>query len=105
MTEHAEPTTRHVVLHTPGPGWDADSPPFDQPGVSEHVAYLEDLARRKKIEMSGPFLKDGVGGMILLATNVSAEEAEQIGTNDPGVKSGLIRYEVRPWLITIRGAE
>lgn len=101
MTTQSGPITRHIILHSPGPAWDRDRPVTEQPGVPEHVAYLQELARRKKIDISGPFLKDGTGGMILLAAEIGADEAERIGAEDPGVKTGLIRYEVRPWLITI----
>lgn len=104
MTEPSGLATRYVVLHIPGPSWNPDCPPTEQPGVMDHFAYLQGVAQQGKIEMSGPFLREGAGGMILLADGIGADEAERIGTEDPGVKSGLIRYEVRPWMITIRGS-
>lgn len=51
--------------------------------------------RRGRLALGGPFLDDS-GGM-MVAVPVAAE--------DPAVKSGLLRYTVRPWLVAMTGGE
>ena len=46
--------------------------------------------------MGGPFL-DGEGGMAVLEVS-SAEEAQKLAKEDPGVVSGVLDPEIHPWL-------
>jgi uncharacterized protein YciI len=96
------PPVRYIILHTPGPAWVQGLDPTQQPGVPEHSAYLARLFKEGKIDTSGPFLKAGAGGMALTTLGVTEAEAERIGREDPGVKCGLINFEVRPWLTVFR---
>lgn len=96
------PPLRYVIMHIPGPAWVQGLDPTQQKGVAEHSAYISRLFSEGKIEASGPFLKDNAGGMILTAAGIDAAEAERMGTDDPAIRTGLIRYEVRPWLTVFR---
>jgi uncharacterized protein YciI len=100
----ASPPVRYIILHVPGRGWKHGVPPTEQVGVAEHGAYLAGLFRAGKIEISGPFLKENAGGMVLTAAGVTPEEADRMGRDDPAFTSGLIDYEVRPWLTVFRSA-
>lgn len=73
---------------------------MEQAGVMDHAGYLAELAAHGKLMLGGPFLDD-TGGMVLLAVE-SEEEALRIAAEDPGVISGLLRVEVRPWLPAVR---
>ena len=96
-------TVRLIIFHVPGRAWDRSVEPASQAGVMDHVSYLQKLKGDGLIEYSGPFLKEGAGGMILTASGVTAEQAQAMGDHDPAVKSGLITFEVREWMITIGG--
>jgi uncharacterized protein YciI len=51
-----------------------------------------------KLELGGPFLLPDAGGMMVATKEVSQEELEAFAASDPAVRSGLLVYEVRPWL-------
>lgn len=90
-----------MIFHNPGPAWNAAMSPLDQTGVMEHVAYLRQLADKGTLQASGPFIAGGNGGMILTRLGTTEEEAAAIGREDPGVRSGLITFEVKAWMVTI----
>lgn len=102
MPPISDANVRIIILHVPGLKWDSSIPPMDQAGISAHFVYLQQIGRDGQIEYAGPFLKEGQGGMILASEGVTLAEAQAIGENDPAVLSGLIRFEVREWLLTIR---
>jgi uncharacterized protein YciI len=93
---------RYVVFHLPGPAWRKDLTPFEQPGVAEHFSYVQAAFEDGRIELAGPFLVDGAGGMVITSKDTTEAEAIRLGGEDPGVRSGLIRAEVRPWMTTLR---
>lgn len=93
---------RHVIVHTPGPAWVAGKSPFDQPGIQEHVAHYRQLQQQGKLALGGPFLDAAAGGMMISEAGLSVREISEFAQADPAVKSGLLRAEVRPWLIGMR---
>ena len=56
------------------------------------------LVEQGKLELGGPFLLQDAGGMMVATKEVSQEELEIFAATDPAVQSGLLLYEVRPWL-------
>ncbi len=98
----AEGAPCFVVFHVPGPRWVPKRHPLQQPGVNEHFAYLAGAFESGKILMGGPFLAEDAGGMMILNTEISENEARTLAAEDPGVASGLIRAEVRPWMVTLK---
>ncbi len=51
-----------------------------------------------KLELGGPFLVPDVGGMMVTTKEITQEEIEFFASNDPAIKSGLLIYEIRPWM-------
>jgi len=39
-----------------------------------------------------------VGGMMVATKEITQEEIEVFASNDPAIKSGLLIYEIRPWM-------
>jgi uncharacterized protein YciI len=97
MTNPTTPPIRHVVIHTPGPTWLYGVDFRQQPGVGDHVQHYFQLYEQGKLEIGGPFLIPDAGGMMVTTKSVSREEIEAFAADDPAVKSGLLKYEVRPW--------
>ena len=93
---------RHVVLHSPGPAWKAGKNLFEQVGVREHVDHYHKLLAEGKLEMGGPHLDERGGGMMIPSAGVDEEELRRFAAEDPAVRSGLLRVEVRPWLVGMR---
>ena len=88
-----------VLFHSPGPRWDHTVGFMEQPGVTDHVAFMRSLTARGLMVLGGPF-DDGdatapVGMAVITAPDISA--AERIALEDRSVASGLIRVSVRPW--------
>jgi uncharacterized protein YciI len=92
---------RYVIFHRPGPGWVPRRHVLEQPGVGEHFGYLAAACKAGKIDMAGPFLVDGGGGMIIMSSASTAVEAQRLVEEDPGIRSGLILAEICEWLITL----
>jgi len=90
---------RFVVLHMPGPSWQAGKTLLEQPGVMNHVGHYRKLREAGKLAMGGPHVDERGGGMMIPAAGVPQAEIEAFAAEDPAVKSGLLRYEVRPWLV------
>ena len=93
---------RYVVLHNPGPQWDKAKGPFEQPGLQEHINHYRKLLQDGKLELGGPFMDSAAGGMMIPAAGLGEDEIREFAQDDPAVRSGLLRAEVRPWLIGMR---
>ena len=90
---------RFVVFHTPGPQWLAGKTLFDQPGVMEHVGHYRKLLEAGKLALGGPHLDATGGGLMISAAGATEAEISAFAAEDPAVKSGVLLFEVRPWLI------
>jgi uncharacterized protein YciI len=91
-----------VVVHSPGPAWKAGVPAFEQEGLQLHVAHYAELLKQGKLVMGGPFLDAKSGGMMIAEAGVTEQELRAFAADDPAVKSGLLAFEVRPWLAGLR---
>jgi uncharacterized protein YciI len=89
---------RYVVFHRPGPKWQPGIDFREQAGVGEHVQHYLKLHKQGKLELGGPFLTQDAGGMMVATKDVSQAELDAFAAADPAVRSGLLTYEVRPWL-------
>ena len=98
MSNAGSPSIRYVVFHTPGPRWQPGVDFREQDGVRDHVQYYLQFYEQGKLELGGPFLLQDAGGMMVSTKDVSQEELEGFAAADPAVQSGLLLYEVRPWL-------
>lgn len=90
---------RFVVFHMPGPAWQAGRTLFEQPGVMDHVAHYRTLLAAGKLALGGPHLDERGGGMMIPAAGVGQAELEAFAAQDPAVRSGVLRFEIRPWLV------
>ena len=98
MAEQPARPIRYVVIHKPGPKWQHGVDFRQQEGVGEHVQHYLKLYEQGKLELGGPFLIADMGGMMVATKYVTQEEIEAFAAADPAVKSGLLIYEVRPWM-------
>ena len=94
--------SQYVVFHLPGPAWRPGLPLFEQEGVRLHVAHYATWRDQGKLVMGGPFLDAASGGMMIAAQSVEEEELRAFAAADPAVASGLLAFEVRPWLVGMR---
>ena len=97
IDQHARPI-RYVVIHKPGPHWQYGIDYREQEGVNEHVQHYLKLHEQGRLELGGPFLVPDMGGMMVTTKYVSEEEIGAFAATDPAIKSGLLIYEVRPWM-------
>jgi|TARA_R100000005_G_scaffold68544_1_gene36441 uncharacterized protein YciI len=94
---------RYVVFHLPGPNWQAGKSLLEQPGVMEHVGHYKKFLEAGKLSMGGPHLDERGGGMMIPAAGAGLAEIEAFAAEDPAVKSGLLRFEVRAWVVGMSG--
>jgi len=93
---------RYVVVHSPGPAWKQGAPMFEQPGVQDHIDHYRKMYAEGKLVLGGPFLDGGAGGMMIPEAGLSEAEIRAFAEADPAVKSGLLKAEVRPWMIGMK---
>jgi uncharacterized protein YciI len=98
MSNAIQRAVRYVVFHKPGPQWQYGVDFREQSGVDEHVQHYLKFHQQGKLELGGPFLLQDAGGMMVATKDVSQEELESFAASDPAVRSGLLLYEVCPWL-------
>jgi uncharacterized protein YciI len=98
MNNQSAHPIRYVILHKPGVKWKYGVDYREQDGVSEHVQHYLKLYEQGKLELGGPFLLPDIGGMMVTTKDVSQEEIEAFAAVDPAVQSGLLIYEIRPWM-------
>ena len=96
-TQPARPI-RFVVLHMPGPKWQSGVDYREQEGVGEHVQHYLKFHQQGKLQLGGPFLLPDAGGMMITTKEVTYEEIDAFAAEDPAVQSGLLIYEIRPWM-------
>lgn len=89
---------RYVVFHSPGPKWEYGVDFRKQKDVGQHVQHYLKFHELGKLELGGPFLLQDAGGMMVAIRDVSQAELEAFAASDTAVQSGLLVYEVRPWL-------
>lgn len=75
---------RYVIFHRPGPKWQNGIDFREQDSVGQNVQHYLQLHEQGKLELGGPFLLQ--------------DELEAFAASDPAVQSGLLVYEIRPWL-------
>jgi uncharacterized protein YciI len=99
MTEHQppRPSIRYVVIHMPGPAWQSGVDFREQPGVADHVEHYRLLHDKGLLELGGPFIGPDAGGMMVSVSGLSRLSVEDFAGDDPAVRSGLLRYEIRQW--------
>ena len=101
MTDQPTRPIRFVVIHKPGPKWQHGVDFRQQKRVGEHVQHYLKLHEQGKLQLGGPFLIPDIGGMMVTTKDVSQEEIETFAAADPAVQSGLLIYEIRPWMIAM----
>lgn len=103
QTERPARDVRFVIVHTPGPAWVAGKSFFEQPGLQAHVEHYRKLQEQGRLVLGGPFLDTAGGGMMVPAPGLSQQELDDFAQADPAVRSRLLKAEVRPWLIGMKG--
>ena len=98
MSNPAARPVRYVVFRRPGPKWKAGIDFREQQGVEQHVQHYFKFHEQGKLELDGPFLMQDAGGMTVATKQVSQEDLEAFAAADPAVLSGLLVFEIRPWL-------
>jgi len=66
--------------------------------MQPHIEYLKELYTRGKLIITGPFLDEKRGGMFVIDVE-SEEELMDIVNNDPAIKNGFAKSEIRPYKI------
>jgi uncharacterized protein YciI len=93
---------RFVVIHKPGPNWKPGIPALEQAGLQQHVEHFRKLLDAGQLAMGGPFMDDASGGMMIPEPSISEEEMRNFANEDPTAKSGLLKFEIRPWLSALQ---
>lgn len=91
-----------VVIHSPGPAWETGLPLTQQVGIQEHRAHYAQLLAQGHLQMGGPFVDGAGGGMMICKPGVDEDLLRTHALADPAVESGLLQFEIRPWIIGLK---
>ena len=99
-----------VAFHSPGQKWVEGTPYNEQAEFPKHVAYINGLHDQGKIVLSGPFMDEpgglagklADGGMAILKA-ADLKEATKLGTDDPTVRSGMLKVELKTFRVPFHG--
>ena len=78
-----------------------DRPELDSAKSAEiqaaHLAYMSQNAEDGVLMIAGPFGDDGDMRGVVIYDVATKAEADSIISNDPAVKAGRLRIDVKPW--------
>jgi len=101
--EWQEPPTQFAIVFSPGLKWPVEGGvEFSNPNVQAHAGYWKSQAAL--IEKGGPFA-GRQGGMILLKSGISLEDAQKLATQDPAVQSQFFNVDVQTWMLFFNNVE
>jgi uncharacterized protein YciI len=92
----------YVLIHRPGPGWQAGVDFTEQDGIMDHIRFMRRMDDERRMLLGGPFDDEWVGnettpvGMAIIQAG-SDEEAQAMADSDASVQSGLLSVTVRAW--------
>jgi uncharacterized protein YciI len=96
-----------AVIREAGPTWTDGKGITEQPGVSDHAAFMNTLADEGFVVVAGPLAGSEHGRLrVLLITNADSEaEIHRRLADDPWAATGQLRtVSIEPWKILV-GAE
>jgi len=92
-----------VLIHRPGPRWQAGAPFPEPSGIMDHITFMRRLDEDHRLILGGPFDDEWTGssnstpvGMAIIEAE-GMEEAQALAASDESVKAGLLTVTVRPW--------
>jgi len=91
-----------VVFHSPGPSWEPGLPLMQQLGIQEHRAHYARWLAEGKLQLGGPFADSTGGGMMICKPDIDEDALRMHALADPAVESGLLQFEIRPWVPALR---
>lgn len=95
------PDTCLVIFHSPGPAWEPGLPLVQQTGVAAHRAHFAQLLEQGLLLRGGPFVDAPGGGMMVCRPGADLSLLQAHAQADPAVASGLLVFEIRPWLVAL----
>jgi len=96
---------RHFIIRytPPRPTFLTDSTPEENASVERHFVYLQDLLAKDILVMAGR-TDDATYGIGVLKAESEAS-AQKILANDPAVKEGVFKGELKPFRLALFGNE
>ena len=95
-----------AVQREAGPAWLDGKGAFDQPGVNDHAAFMNELAAEGLVRFAGP-LAGTEAGRIRVLLIAEAESDAEVGARlsaDPWEQSGWIATTaIEPWVLLVGG--
>jgi uncharacterized protein YciI len=86
-----------AVLYKPGPTWDFSRHFHEQENIGDHGAFLAGQHEAGLLLFGGPF-SDDAGGLSVFQSE-SIQQLEAILKADRSVSSGLLIYEIHPYIL------
>jgi uncharacterized protein YciI len=93
-----------AVTREAGPGWTAGRGSFDQPGASDHAAFMNTLAKEGLVLFAGPLggTEQGRIRVLLIAEAQDEAEVHRRLRDDPwAINQRLVTTGVEPWTLLI----
>jgi uncharacterized protein YciI len=89
-------TTYYMAFLHRGPNTDMPKDEAEKVQAA-HLAHIGRMAASGKLILAGPFMDQGDPRGIFVFKVDTMEEAKAMSADDPAVKAGRLRVEIRPW--------
>ena len=89
-----------IVIFSPGPQWNHEISPRDQPGMKEHSANLQKLRKDGMIAVGARYSDKG---MVVIKGD-SLDAVKNLFADDPMVKENVFMMEVYEWKPFYKGS-
>lgn len=88
----------YIGIVLKGETWSPDTTPEIEELHQNHLKYIEQMFVDGKLIIAGPFVnKDDKRGILIFNTE-TFEEAIELANNDPAVKAGRLKVDMREWM-------
>lgn len=92
MNDSIQEENYFILHYTPGPAWECDKPPNEQPFFAEHSRFLASLRSSGRANIGGRYSDKG---MIIFSAQDRAQ-ADSLLSTDPSVTHGTFTAELHP---------
>lgn len=95
--QHLPPSApQKVVVLTAGEAWKAGVKWTEQEGIQAHTEYYREAVKKRQAVSFGP-RTDAPGAVIVPTATLSTKALQVLVSQDPAVKSGVLRAEIIEW--------
>lgn len=96
--------TLFAITREAGPNWAVGKGAFEQPGVNDHGAFMNDLAEQGFVLFAGPLAgseRDRIRALLIAEAGSEAEVYQRLASDPWARAERLVTTSVEPWVLLV----